>query len=466
MEEERRAAEAEKARERKREREREEKQESEPEMAQKQTQPAARRGGSETVRVYVRVRPILKMDCAVSVLPRLIVDDPQHLVLPNDRNESKPYKFDAVFGDACSTKDVYDHVCKGPVSRTMNGYSATILAYGQTGSGKTHTMAGGNTEDGIIKLSVHQIFQEIRSKPKMHFEISLSIMEIYNEKLYDLPGRELVEMKSTGDGTLIFAGAAEHPVKTQADVDALVNDGMRGKITGPNYIHAHSSRSHTVVRLIVESTRKSKGQEEVLTGSLMLIDLAGSETVHDNIGQKARDEGTAICKSLFHLRNCVKNLVEGIPPSYRSSNLTRMLEPSIKNGCVSLICSVPLVTHNMNQVRETLLFGQDCKRVELHPEQKRQREKATLPAALEKLHAEQASTVAELDRLRSELERMESEKQSVEEDKAKALADVSEVVQSEHAQALAHSESVADLESEVSAARAEYVKSMADADAE
>jgi hypothetical protein len=40
------------------------------------------------------------------------------------------------------------------------------------------------------------------------------------------------------------------------------------------------------------------------------------------------------------------------------------------------------------------------------------------------------------------------------------------VVQSEHAQALAHSESVADLESEVSAARAEYVKSMADADAE
>jgi hypothetical protein len=39
-------------------------------------------------------------------------------------------------------------------------------------------------------------------------------------------------------------------------------------------------------------------------GSLFLIDLAGSETVHENTNVKSTAEGKAIVKSLFHLRNC------------------------------------------------------------------------------------------------------------------------------------------------------------------
>ena len=44
--------------------------------------------------------------------------------------------------------------------------SGTVFAYGQTSSGKTHTMMGGESDAGIIPLSITRIFeyiQEVRS---------------------------------------------------------------------------------------------------------------------------------------------------------------------------------------------------------------------------------------------------------------------------------------------------------------
>ena len=82
----------------------------------------------------------------------------------------------------------------------------------------------------------------------------------------------------------------------------------------------------------------------------MLVDLAGSETVHDNTDAKATSEGKAIVKSLFHLRQCVHALASSKRPDFRSSKLTRLLEPSMKNGCVSLICNCACAVSNARQV--------------------------------------------------------------------------------------------------------------------
>jgi hypothetical protein len=53
---------------------------------------------------------------------------------------------------------------------------------------------------------------------------------------------------------------------------------MEGKTMGPNYQHDHSSRSHTVVRLVMNG-RDGRDKRDA---SLMLVDLAGSEAAHDN----------------------------------------------------------------------------------------------------------------------------------------------------------------------------------------
>jgi|EP01047_Picozoa_sp_COSAG01_P047095 hypothetical protein len=61
----------------------------------------------------------------------------------------------------------------------------------------------------------------------------------------------------------------------------LVARGMEGKTMGSNYQHEHSSRSHTVVRLVVV------GSQGAPAASLLLVDLAGSEAANDNSSARA-----------------------------------------------------------------------------------------------------------------------------------------------------------------------------------
>lgn len=212
---------------------------------------------------------------------------------------------------------------------------------------------------------------QIKRNPQMRYNISLSIMEIYQDTIHDLfAGRRKVEMQSGGACGLKFQGLTEHPVRNEEEVGVLVAQGMEGKTMGANYRHEHSSRSHTVVRLVVESHHETDDKlTGVISGSLMLVDLAGSETVHDNTDDKATGEGKAIIKSLFHLRNCVHALGSGKRPDFRSSKLTRLLEPSMKNGCVSLICNCACAISNVRQIIDALEFGRQAQHVQLNPEQ-------------------------------------------------------------------------------------------------
>ena len=55
--------------------------------------------------------------------------------------------------------------------------------------GKTHTMQGSQEDPGIIPRVVNQLFQEIERQSAtgdMRFQVTVSYMEIYNEKVYDL----------------------------------------------------------------------------------------------------------------------------------------------------------------------------------------------------------------------------------------------------------------------------------------
>ena len=326
------------------------------------------------VQVCVRVRPLIEsMDGRPGENPLLHIDEESNtLQIPSlNGREPKAYRLDAVFGTKRTTGHIYAQVFSDSISRMLQGYNATIFAYGQTGSGKTHTMAGDAHSPGIAQLSFAQIFDQIKRSPEMQYNMSLSIMEIYQDTIYDLfANRAKVEMQSGGACGLRFTGLTEHPVRNEEEVGHLVSRGMEGKTMGANYRHEHSSRSHTVVRLLVESRHETDDKlTGVVSGSLMLVDLAGSETVHENTDAKATSEGKAIVKSLFHLRQCVHALASGKRPDFRSSKLTRLLEPSMKNGCVSLICNCACAISNSRQIIDALEFGRQAQHVALNPTQ-------------------------------------------------------------------------------------------------
>jgi hypothetical protein len=54
-------------------------------------------------------------------------------------------------------------------------------------------------------------------------------------------------------------------VRSEEEVGALVARGMEGKTMGANYRHEHSSRSHTVVRLVVQAHHQSDSQLKGVT---------------------------------------------------------------------------------------------------------------------------------------------------------------------------------------------------------
>jgi hypothetical protein len=66
-------------------------------------------------------------------------------------------------------------------------------------------MAGDAQSPGIAQLAFSQIFDQIKRSPQMRYNISLSIMEIYQDTIYDLFARRAkVEMQSGGACGLRF----------------------------------------------------------------------------------------------------------------------------------------------------------------------------------------------------------------------------------------------------------------------
>lgn len=69
----------------------------------------------------------------------------------------------------------------------LDGYSVCIFAYGQTGTGKTFTMEGTEESRGVNYRTLEELFRIIEErKNAVHFEISVSVLEVYNEQIRDL----------------------------------------------------------------------------------------------------------------------------------------------------------------------------------------------------------------------------------------------------------------------------------------
>ena len=71
------------------------------------------------------------------------------------------------------------------------GFNACLFAYGQTGSGKSYSIVGYGENKGVIPRTCEEIYKRIdqeTSKPdnKNQYSVSISMIEIYNEKVHDL----------------------------------------------------------------------------------------------------------------------------------------------------------------------------------------------------------------------------------------------------------------------------------------
>uniref|UniRef100_UPI00358E9EBB kinesin-like protein KIF3B n=1 Tax=Myxine glutinosa TaxID=7769 RepID=UPI00358E9EBB len=343
----------------------------------------SRQKSSETVRVVVRCRPMNYREIAAGYervidldvkLGQVCVRNPR--CAPGDL--SKTFTFDSVYDSNSKQMDLYDETFLPLVDSVLQGFNGTIFAYGQTGTGKTYTMEGVHTDPerrGVIPNAFDHIFTRISRSQNRQYLVRASYLEIYQEEIRDLLAKNQnhrLELKERPDTGVYVKDLISFVTKSVQEIDHLMSIGNRNRSIGATNMNEHSSRSHAIFVITVESSEvRDDGESHIRVGKLNLVDLAGSErqTKTGAEGERLK-EATKINLSLSALGNVISSLVDGrsthVP--YRDSKLTRLLEDSLGgNAKTIMVATVGPAAYNYEETLTTLRYANRAKNIKNKP---------------------------------------------------------------------------------------------------
>ncbi|TMW64335.1 hypothetical protein Poli38472_012957 [Pythium oligandrum] len=342
------------------------------------------------IRVFCRVRPIQAVELkSEQSSPAVFFRDNDAASLdlivggeagPDGKltsiGQKHAFEFDHIFQPASTQEEVFEQT-RALVTSALDGFNVCIFAYGQTGSGKTHTMEGPDSDRGVNYRSLEELFH-IRDDRNIagNFDCSmkLSILEVYNETIVDLLDnttptgngeRKGLEIRMGKQGVYVD-NLIEVEVFNLKDVMDLMKLGKSHRSVGAHDFNEHSSRSHLVLSITIESGQKGESKRRV--SKLHLIDLAGSERVSKTAasGQRLK-EAQNINRSLSALGDVIAALganSKHVP--YRNSKLTFLLQESLSgNSKVLMFVNVSPVQWNAWETLCSLNFASRCRNVAL-----------------------------------------------------------------------------------------------------
>ncbi|XP_022640466.1 kinesin-like protein KIN-14G [Vigna radiata var. radiata] len=331
------------------------------------------------IRVYCRVRPSKGAQpnhhCSVSNIDEGSIS----LIVPskNGKDGKKTFNFNRVFGPSSTQAEVFSDT-KPLIRSVLDGYNVCIFAYGQTGSGKTHTMSGPDnyTEEtvGVNFRALKDLFQiSEQRKDTIHYDISVQMLEIYNEQVRDLLSTDsthkrypFLEIRNSSHNGINVPDANLVPVSSTSDVLKLMNLGQNNRAVSSTAMNDRSSRSHSCLTVHVHGRELASGNS--LRGCIHLVDLAGSERVDKSevTGDRLK-EAQHINKSLSALGDVIASLAQKqshVP--YRNSKLTQLLQDSLGGQAKTLMfVHVSPEPDAIGETISTLKFAERVSTVEL-----------------------------------------------------------------------------------------------------
>ena len=184
----------------------------------------------------------------------------------------------------------------------------------------------------------NELFKKLAERESSHHvEVSISILELYLDKLRDLlvdrsdESNEALEDSNlkihladhTASGLVEVENARVECVTTAKALLSVFDRGAAGRASSSTKMNAASSRSHMIASIVILLRNRRTG--DVLQGKLTLVDLAGSERVSKSgaAGQELKD--------LSALGDVISALINGssqhVP--YRNNPLTMLMSDSI-----------------------------------------------------------------------------------------------------------------------------------------
>ncbi|CAJ1344264.1 unnamed protein product, partial [Effrenium voratum] len=251
------------------------------------------------------------------------------------------FTFDAVYDETCSQQQVFDGVGKEVMDTFLEGYSCTIIAAGQSGSGKSHTMFGpvGFDSEGLAPRCFRRLFEAVRSVP--HWTVSLSFLEIRDEKLYDMLSESGQEVKLQHHTLNPFVpDTTVIRVESLQELDRVYRFGLMGS-------GAKNSKDTIGV-----AQQRERGKDTIITVALETQDGTGRECLRSltladcqGFGDRRRSDGDHAILQLRRNRQAAKTLraisdvFDAITSSrlvpHRHSMFTDLLKESLGGSTVT-----------------------------------------------------------------------------------------------------------------------------------
>lgn len=305
---------------------------------------------------------------------------------------------------------MYEGSMRTLVDGALDGYNGCIFAYGQTGAGKTYTMSGNLDGDedgyGLVPRTALELFRQARKATESYFSFRLSVLEIYNEVLFDLLVEQSDSIPAIAFNSSVAAGSGDAakdakltileldsgvvvpnlrimPITSAHDAIRLLQEAQANRAIAEHQLNQRSSRSHVIYTFYV--TKSATPHHHVGSGAsadasadpivhqskLHLVDLAGSERVNKTGSMgTVQKEANYINRSLSYLEQVVLALTQAnrdhIP--YRQSKLTHLVKDSLGGNCQTVLvaCVWPRRDHAWETL-STMRFAARMKNVETNP---------------------------------------------------------------------------------------------------
>ncbi|VAI26146.1 unnamed protein product [Triticum turgidum subsp. durum] len=359
------------------------------------------------IRVFCRCRPLSKVETSSGC--KCVVDfdgaNDGDIGIINGGTAKKTFKFDRVYTPKDDQAEVYADASP-LVTSVLDGYNVCIFAYGQTGTGKTFTMEGTERNRGVNYRTLEELFKIAEErKDTVTYNISVSVLEVYNEQIRDLlatsPSSKKLEIKQAGEGSHHVPGIVEAKVEDINEVWDVLQTGSNSRAVGSNNVNEHSSRSHWLVitniifhfsmeylpacgkngltfiiffsMLCIMVRAKNLINGDCTRSKLWLVDLAGSERLAKTDAQGDRlKEAQNINRSLSALGDVISALASRsshIP--YRNSKLTHLLQDSLGGDSKALMfVQISPSDNDASETLSSLNFASRVRGIELGPAKK------------------------------------------------------------------------------------------------
>eukprot|EP00930_Biecheleria_cincta_P072319 TRINITY_DN5972_c0_g1_i2.p1 TRINITY_DN5972_c0_g1~~TRINITY_DN5972_c0_g1_i2.p1 ORF type:complete len:1090 (-),score=218.89 TRINITY_DN5972_c0_g1_i2:291-3248(-) len=222
-------------------------------------------------------------------------------------------------------------------------------------------MQGDEQQEGIIQLSVKEIFEHIRLNSDRVCTVYVSYLEIYDEQVFDLLGQGHADLQN------VTCRQARGP----EDVFDCLAVGEMQRHGAEDSAMQHSCKSHAILVLDMEcqSAFGAPGRGAVKKSTLSFVDLAGSESLssrHD-VDASLLSLSRAV-DSLANRSRSSRPLRVAHTPEPPESKLTHILQETFEGKAqIALICTISPAPFCYNETKRTLEFASRVSRVRQSP---------------------------------------------------------------------------------------------------